>query len=369
MEASMPTEETSLAGDGPGSRRHVARQLAEQAEACAALGSPLYAALLAKAAADAAAGGLVWTILGRHVRPGRGDAIALRLMAAVHRLVLTGQAPGLARWYPSVGGRADPEPAWGAFRAVLQARSEELAQAVGRPCQTNEVGRCAPLAGGFLAIAAITRLPLRLLEVGASAGLSLRWDHYRYGDGRVEWGDPASPVDLRGFWTASPPHLRAAVSVTDRRGCDRRPVDPTSDEGRLDLLASVWADQKQRVRRLQAACALAADVPVTIDEGTLVDWVPARLAEPAHGSAIVVYHSVVEEYLAADERRMFHHHLAEAGQRATPAAPLAWLRLEPASRLRGHALTLTTWPGGEQRRIAVSRAHGQQVRWTEPAAP
>jgi hypothetical protein len=43
------------------------------------------------------------------------------------------------------------------------------------------------LIGGFLRVAAMTRRPLRLLEVGSSAGLNLRWDHYRY-EGATERG-------------------------------------------------------------------------------------------------------------------------------------------------------------------------------------
>jgi hypothetical protein len=33
--------------------------------------------------------------------------------------------------------------------------------------------------GAFLLLARETGMPLRILEVGASAGLLLRWDHYR----------------------------------------------------------------------------------------------------------------------------------------------------------------------------------------------
>src|SRR5688572_20284714 len=170
------------------------------------MGSPLYAELLRRSAEDAEAGGAAWKVLSRHVAPGRGDAVALRLMAAVHRLVLGGQAPRLAHQYPSAGGRPT-EDAWPAFHEVLAERASELAALVALPCQTNEVGRCAAMVWGFLEVAARTGLPLRVLEVGASAGLNLRWDHFRYGGGGADWGDPASPVDLRGLW-ADPPYAR-----------------------------------------------------------------------------------------------------------------------------------------------------------------
>src|SRR5262245_6182968 len=100
-------------------RAGVATQLREQAQACEVMGSPLYAGLLREAADDVERDGPAWRVLSSHVAPGRGAALALRLMAAVHRLVLTGRAPELAPYYPSAGGDAPREGAWSFFRALL----------------------------------------------------------------------------------------------------------------------------------------------------------------------------------------------------------------------------------------------------------
>ena len=52
------------------------------------------------------------------------------------------------------------------------------------------------------------------------------------------------------------------------------------------------------------------------------------------------------------------------GATATPDAPLAWLRMEPApGRLVPIELRLTLWPGGEERRLATVQAHGAWVNW------
>jgi hypothetical protein len=49
----------------------------------------------------------------------------------------------------------------------------------------------------------------------------------------------------------------------------------------------------------------------------------------------------------------------EAGERATAAAPLAWLRMEPAGRRA--EVRLATWPAGEDRLIARAGYHGTPV--------
>jgi hypothetical protein len=158
------------------------RRLADQGRWCGLLGSPLYEHLLARAVADVEAGGPVSAVLAGHEHDAEDSALALRLMGAVHRVVLEGRAPELARHYPSAGGAAGIAAAWEAFRATVDRERDALRELVERPVQTNEVARCAALLGGFLAVADATRLPLRLLELGASAGLHLRFDRYRCGD-------------------------------------------------------------------------------------------------------------------------------------------------------------------------------------------
>jgi hypothetical protein len=355
--------------DAPPEQR-LAWQLTVQADACEVMGSGLYAHLLRAAADDLLVGGPTREVLTPHAGGGRADALALRLMAAVHRLVLSGQAPTLAAHYPSVGGDGDPEAAWPAFRDLLATEPDRITELIGRPCQTNEVGRCAALLWGLLQIADTTGLPLRLLEVGTSAGLLLRFDHYRYGGAGAAWGPADSEVDLDGFWAQPPPTgTDVEVEVAERAGCDPTPVDPTSDEGLLSLRSSVWADQTQRLARLDGAVAIARRVPAEVTAASVDDWLPPRLAEPAEGVATVVYHSVVEEYLDADQRRVLHETVRAAGARASARAPLAWLRLEPISRLRHHGVSLATWPGtgslaadGDDRVLAICGGHGADVR-------
>ena len=74
----------------------LAPRLRRQGEHCAKLGSPLYAALLARAADDLEAGGPVAGVLAGHEDDPGGSVPALRLMGAIHRLVLAGEARGLA---------------------------------------------------------------------------------------------------------------------------------------------------------------------------------------------------------------------------------------------------------------------------------
>lgn len=347
----------------------VARRLRTQAKACAELGSDLYAHLMEKAAGDVESGGALWSVLkGHEVDPGP-SALALRLFGAIHRLALGGDAPAVARHFPSCGGDGDASGAWDAVVAVARDQTMTLRGALERTVQTNEVARCAALAGGFLVVAEQTRLPLRLLEVGASAGLNLRWDHFRYEDPStgLSWGPPESPVLLRGFF-AGPrrPPLDSSffAGVEVRRGGDVAPIDPATEAGRLTLLSFIWPDQQQRFARLTAALGVAARVPVPVEEGDANAWLAEQLFEHSQestGRATVVYHSVVLQYLSDDGRRRHRELMAKAGAHASARRPLAWLTMEPENRRM--AVDLTIWPGGETVRLATAGAHGGDVRW------
>ena len=210
--------------------------VAFQAAACAQSGSPLYARILDGVMADLATDGISADLLRDRGDDPLGSALPLRFLAGVHRIVLEGRAPELAAYYPSAGGTDDGDPV-PAFLLTLRRHREEVSRRIDDGVQTNEVGRAAVLVGGYAEVARRTTLPLRVLEIGSSAGLNLRWDHYAYVHcGGAVAGVANSPVRFEGVWEGAPPELPSSYDVAERRGCDRNPIDPTTDAGRLSLL-------------------------------------------------------------------------------------------------------------------------------------
>src|SRR5688500_8004405 len=105
----MPAMAPEVAMEGEAARAVLARRLRTQARECAKLGSPLYAELMERAAADVGAGGPFWKVVaGQEHMPGP-YALALRVFGPTHRMALEGRAPALAAHYPSTGGDGDVE--------------------------------------------------------------------------------------------------------------------------------------------------------------------------------------------------------------------------------------------------------------------
>lgn len=333
----------------------------DQAEVCASHGSPMYAALLRRAADDVRARGPVARLVSGFRGDPRRDAFPLRLLGSVHARVLAGGAPELARFYPSTGGAWEPQAGSRAWLALVDARADELRPELDRPVQTNEVGRCAALLGGFLEIARRARVPVALLELGASAGLNLRFDRYRYELGDWSWGEPAASVALRARWRGPIPR-RIPVRVASRRGCDLAPIDPRDPAARLRLESFVWADQTERFAALRTALEVARADALEVERAGAASWLEHALAERPKDAATVVFHSVVWPYLPAAEQRALRALLERAGKDADAAAPLAWLRMEGVE-LAHAELRLRLWPDGAEQLLAHAHYHGSWIEW------
>lgn len=345
-------------------RAQIASAFSAQADWCERLGSPLYAHLMRRAARDIERVGPTWTVL-RDVAPapvGADHAIPLRLMAGVHRLVLKGEAPGLARHYLAAAD-GTTQGVWPAFIGVVSEQISELRGAMHRPVQTNEPGRSAALLGGFLLAGRATAGRLRLLEPGASAGLNLRWDMFRYEAGKAAWGDPQSPVQLRNFFIGGDPPLHLPARVVERAGCDLNPLDPHLEEDRLTLRSLVWPDQQARMAVLDAALDLAQRTPVQVDRADAAEWLATQLDRTVPGVTTVVFHSFFEQYPGDATRARLRSLLKDAASRATEDAPLAYLRMEWGHD--GADIELTTWPSPRYREALIATAdnQGRNIRW------
>lgn len=329
----------------------------------------MYAELLYGLARDIDERGPTRRVLRGHEDDPGPSALALRLLGSVHRLVLERQAGGLAAYYPSVGGHWNAPHGVPAFIALLEREDEAVRAWLGRPPQTNEVGRASALIGGLLHLPEGARGPVRLFEIGSSAGLNLLADRFSFVDaaGR-RFGAEQSPVELRPAWRGNHLEPWPDLRFAEAAGCDLDPIDPGTTEGRLALTAYVWPDQRARIERLRGALELARSAPPVVRRRGASDFL-ADL-DVQDGTTTVLWHSVMWQYLPTEEQERTARAIAAIGDRATPSAPLVHLALEPVRRgpSSDHEflVTLTTWPGGERRVLGHAAPHGVPVTWEAP---
>lgn len=333
-----------------------------QAQACDALGSPFTARLCRAFAATldpttrTGAAVLSWPT------DAAADALSLRLCGALHSLRLSETDGVLASCYPP--HRLEETEMIARLPAIVERFDDKLLAGLDHAPQTNEVARSAMLLPGFAAIAREAGLPLDLHEIGASAGLNLLFDRLSYRYAGAAWGDDSAPVQLSPEVRGRAPPLDGEIRVIGRQGCDIAPIDIADPAARLRLRSYIWADQAQRLARLDAALAIADASPPRLARQDASLFLEESVAGARPGSVFVLYHSIMWQYLPDATKMAVQTGIEAFGRTATRQKPVAWLRMEPLNVGDSFAtLSLTLWPEGRTRHLARCDYHGRWVEW------
>lgn len=239
-------------------------------------------------------------------------------------------------------------------------RGDELAPVMHtRRTQTNEASRCATL----LPALAQLREPLALLEVGASAGLTLLPDYYSYDfDGHsVRGNDPHAPtLSCRAYGSVPLPTRVPAVSW--RAGLDLNPLDADDPDDAHWLECLLWPGEAKRQDLLHAALGTARRHPVRIHRGDLVADLARTAADAPSDATLVVYHSAVLAYVDASSRRAFAAAVRDVGAvwLSNEAPGIVPVRADPHS---SHGDSFTLIRNGREA-LAATDSHGTWIDWS-----
>ena len=249
----------------------------------------------------------------------------LLLLASLRFAAIT-EGAGHPLW--SAVGASDPDPESATRGALLEAlRAPSVwADIHDGFVQTNETSR----AMAWLWPAAIVgcsegKRPLVLFEVGAAAGLNLVADR------------------LPAEWTAASGGrlvTTVAPDVVTRVGIDAHPLDARVDRDTNWLRACVWAGERKRLARLEAAIEAFRSLPAKVEPGD-VTLAPERLfalsqAREERG-VVVAFQTIVRDYLDDDTRAKYELGMKRWLEQA-PAASALWIELEIDYRDSGNAV-------------------------------
>lgn len=348
-----------MAETGPAAVRTA---FANQVTYCRANGAPVTARIVAAldALLDKPASGFARRIADWKGAP-LADALPLRAAGGIHALHLAGSAHELAPIYADAEDINDA-----AIVAGVVARHEAaLLPWLDGPPQTNEAGRSSNFIAAMLWLAD-RGLPPRFdcLEIGSSAGINLMIDRYHYDLGGVHVGPQPGAMAFTPDWRGNHPPQHP-IEFVGLKGCDVAPVDLSDPAQALRLKAYIWPEHHIRFQRMAAAISAATEAPPQLIHANAADFVEAELARPqADGTTRVLMHSVVWQYVPAEQQARITAAMEAAGARATAARPLAWIALEANRTVHHHELVVRHWPGGgESVKLAHAHAHGAWVEW------
>jgi hypothetical protein len=227
-----------------------------------------------------------------------------------------------------------------------------------RRTQTNEPARCAVL------LPALAQLPqpIALIDVGASAGLTLLADRYSYdyAGHRLAGTDPRGPTlrcEPRGP-VPLPPRIPV---IAWRAGLDLSPLDVTSDDDVRWLSCLVWPGENDRQERLAAAIASARREPPAVHRGDLVADLPALAAQAPPDATLVIWHSSVLYQVTAAEREHFADAVRSLG--AVLLSCEAPGVVAGTADMAARASPFTNVLARDGRALAVADGHGAWLHW------
>jgi hypothetical protein len=157
--------------------------------------------------------------------------------------------------------------------------------------------------------------PLALVEAGTAAGLNLCADRLP-----PAWSD-SSGATLR---------TACALVTPARIGIDAHPLDACNDDDANWLRACIWAGERRRIARLEAAIAAFRAAPAQLRRGDITEVPNALRALSAQREArgvVLAFQTIVRDYLAPDTRTTYEQEMRRWLE-DTPQGSALWIELE-----------------------------------------
>lgn len=337
--------------------------------------SPLYSALCARLAQNASPA--CEALFDQYFRIISATHFNLPVfLAALHHLALSGDAPELARLFPSCGGTFHPHEDDNNLVALtetaLRERREELLDfLLTYEPRDPEPQRATAALLGALATAEQFGGGLSLVQLGASDALMLSFDRYAYALGPLHLG--TSPLLLQPAAEGKLPAGPMPV-IVGRTGLDMAPVNLDDPAERRVTEAFLPPDDLAALGRLRAAIDLHSP------EAVLRQGVPeldlSRLLVEAYnamapGNTLFLFSILAWSRLDDEAQKRVALGLQSLAAQVKPHKPIAWLQAEPFTpgsatlELRLHTFGWADLEDRSVRKLAEAAPDLSWIQWLE----
>ncbi len=298
---------------------------------------PFYSALLAELENDDLALELLASVRTSQRNP-------MLVLAALQLAALRGHVV-LAPIYDDArrGELRRPKIAARRVMATLHEEPHLVRGELWRSTQTNEPGRSAVLQA---VVADLVRgdETVNILEVGASAGINLRFDQFP-----VRARDDANPLTLVCEDRSEIDRTRRLPQVNKRVGIDLNPLSLADQEDRLWLKACLWAEERRRHERFDAIVDAQKRWPrATILRGSVRERFDEAHDRCTTGGTTVIVNTWTAAYFSPDEREWYFDEVS----RRCALGGVAWISVES---------PMVMWPGIDATTDGAHRAASQIV--------
>lgn len=288
--------------------------------------------------------------------------------AAIHFLLLKNPNAALGQYYPSIAQRAKPDLPFALFKTFCLDRKKEIIEIERtRIVQTNVINRCAYIAPVLSNL--LEEQAINLIDIGTSAGLTLHFDQYEYHYNQ-QYYRGNSPVKISSDTReGSIPFFKNIPKIKTRIGIDQNPLDITKKANAVWLKALIWADQTERIDRINQAIKIANSLNTKYIKANTLSTFEEIINDQDTSIPLVVYHTHVLYQFTKEEHLAFWELMDNIGKKRT----LIYLAVEGSKVFQknntfgaGEVLVeLNTYKSGSKlsKIAAITNGHANWIKW------
>jgi len=324
--------------------------------------SPFYSYLASRVAKDD-------SLLGIVASTSVGQPPPNMIFASVRLLLDQGAAPELLAQYPTTFTDPWDEGAYEDFRDFVLKNELEIRTILkSRKVQSNVIRRSAVLLPGLIeSSATFGGSPFTNIEIGASAGLTLMWDKFRYkyvdDDDSYELGVSTFPwaVETKIEGRFRQGFFDSELNVTRNIGLELAPISITDQDAVDWLRALIWPEHSDNRELFEAALKTPESLELDVRSGDALVGIGPLVSELPDGEPINVYHSHTLNQFSAEMKQTFTQRLADI----SVERPVNQLGFE-GGKDGFSILSLRLFRDGKieaDRELAHCEAHGRWIKW------
>jgi len=298
----------------------------------------------------------------------RGQPIPNLFYGAIHYLLLQSEVEELAIYYPSISRRPSLRIPIDLIQDFCERRAAEIVPLLKqRIVQTNAINRTAYLMP-IVASLFPSDIPLNLVDIGTSSGLTLNFDRYQYDYGdHLQWGN--SEVKVKSdILVGQLPSFQRMANIKRKIGIDQHPLDLKKAENGTWLKALIWPDSGARFIRMNAAIETAKNSEIVLYKADQPAAFRSIIDSLSVAEQLLVYHTHVLYQFTVPQRQAFRGMLDEVGQNRD----MYYLAVE-ANRVfdglmankPGVKMVLTQYKEGKKQQTVLgeTNGHANWIKW------
>ncbi len=295
-----------------------------------------------------------------------GQPLPNLFFASVQSLLYKEPNQELAQYYPSITQNHKSGLPFALFKEFCLDHQQEIIELEqNNIVQTNALNRTAYLLPIFSHL--FDNEEINIIDIGTSAGLTLNMDKYEYHyNDQYHFGNSLVKIKSE-IKSGSIPLFNRMVKIKNRIGIDQNPLDVNNIENAHWLKSLIWADQVERLEKIENAINLAREENINFIKASQLFEFEEIILEQEKNIPLIVYHTHALYQFSKEERNNFWKLMDKIGKERdfTYLATEGSRVFKKDYSIKGILVEVTQYKKGKKNTqlMAHTNGHANWIKW------